>query len=110
MAEREGKGLALGFPESKVTAFTRTSMSDIPAIYGTGQSSYRGDSGLPHLPVCPNKYIHIVQGNLSVSISYHLQETPTCIQDVWRGGSRGGMVKGPPSVYEVAEAWGGVQT
>ena len=44
MAEREGKGLALGFPESKVTAFTQTSMSDIPAVYGTGQSSYRGDS------------------------------------------------------------------
>ena len=62
-------GLALGFSESKVTAFTQTSMSDIPAVYRTGLSSYRGDSGLPHLPVCPNKYIHIVQGNLSVSIS-----------------------------------------
>ena len=72
MAEREGKGLALGFPESKVTAFTQTSMSDIPAVYRTGLSSYRGDSGLPHLPVCPNKYIHIVQGNLSVSISSHM--------------------------------------
>ena len=110
MAETEGKGFALGFPESKVPAFTRTSMSDIPAVYRTGLSSCRGESGLPHLPVCPNKYIHVVQGNLNVSISSHLQETPTCIQDVWRGGSRGGMAKRPPSVYEVAEAWGGVET
>ena len=65
MAETEGKGLALGFPESKVPAFTRTSMSDIPAVYGTGLSNCRGESGLPHFPVCPSKYIHVVQGKIN---------------------------------------------
>lgn len=92
MAERKVR-LALGFPESKDTAFTRTSIIDIPAVYGTGQSSYRGDSGLPHLPVCPNKYIHIVQGNLSVSISLTTCKRLPHAFRMSGGGSRGGMAK-----------------